>query len=110
MTLVLTGTGPAAGFPVPGCPCAACSPAGRSDRAAGAPGPRRPAELVLDGRWRFDIEGAVHEGPGGARRPAAGQELELPGLTAVGLGTDGLLLRPHGQPPLLWAPQAGLLD
>jgi phosphoribosyl 1,2-cyclic phosphodiesterase len=47
MDLLLTGTGPASGFPVPDCPCAVCrtaspdgpsglSPGGRSGRPARA--------------------------------------------------------------------------
>src|SRR4051794_11046014 len=104
MHILLAGTGPAAGFPVPGCPCAICG----SPPSAGFPA-RRPAELrLIDGTgpaWRLDIDGAVH-GPGRDADPAVVIE-------TIGAGDHpgraGLLVRTGRHDPFLWAPQAGPL-
>jgi adenosylcobinamide kinase / adenosylcobinamide-phosphate guanylyltransferase len=120
MDLLLTGTGPATGFPVPGCPCAACASSSGSRSGSGGLPPRRPAELRLsaDARpvCRVDIDGAVHGSDGSANRPHPGQPVELAGVGFEALGVGGgpsgpaLLIRPADRAPVLWAPQGGRLD
>lgn len=145
MDMLLTGTGPADGFPVVGCPCAVCrSVPGRSDagrfgvgssevggfEVGGfevgvlgrfepfALGParsaRRPAELRLGERYRVDVQGAVHDIGDEVHRLRGGDRLNRPGLDVRALGVDGepvsLLIRPDGERPLLWAPQAGTMS
>ncbi|MEU8274458.1 bifunctional adenosylcobinamide kinase/adenosylcobinamide-phosphate guanylyltransferase [Microbispora bryophytorum] len=81
MEIRLEGTGGPEGWPVPGCPCASC---GRL-----APGHRRPASIVLDGRVRLTDA----RPPAGyvIRRTADGCEVTGPGgdrlLYAVGPAT-----------------------
>ncbi|GAB3891263.1 bifunctional adenosylcobinamide kinase/adenosylcobinamide-phosphate guanylyltransferase [Microbispora bryophytorum subsp. camponoti] len=81
MEIRLEGTGGPEGWPVPGCPCASC---GRL-----APGHRRPASIVLDGRVRLTD---AHPPAGYViRRTADGCEVTGPGgdrlLYAVGPAT-----------------------
>ncbi|MEU6425462.1 bifunctional adenosylcobinamide kinase/adenosylcobinamide-phosphate guanylyltransferase [Microbispora sp. NPDC046973] len=68
MEIRLEGTGGPEGWPVPGCPCASC---GRL-----APGHRRPASIVLDGRVR--LTGAHPPGGHLVRRTADGLEVTGP--------------------------------
>ncbi|OPG14109.1 bifunctional adenosylcobinamide kinase/adenosylcobinamide-phosphate guanylyltransferase [Microbispora sp. GKU 823] len=81
MKIRLEGTGGPEGWPVPGCPCASC---GRL-----APGHRRPASVLLDGRVRL----AGDRLPGGylVRQSADGREVTGPDggrlLYAVGPAT-----------------------
>jgi adenosylcobinamide kinase / adenosylcobinamide-phosphate guanylyltransferase len=118
MDLLLTGTGPATGFPVPGCPCAACASSSGSGSGSGALPSRRPAELRLSGGaglvYRVDIDGTVHGSDGSARRPQPGELVGLPGVSfeALGVGASGLglLIHPDDHAPVLWAPQCGRLD
>ena len=140
MDMLLTGTGPADGFPVPGCPCAVCRSvpggldSGRFDPGPGGlartgPGwswgstlgatgrtraPRRPAELRLAGRYRVDVHGAVHETEGETYRLRGGDRLGRPGIDVRAVGVDGepvsLLIHPDDERPVLWAPQAGTMS
>jgi adenosylcobinamide kinase/adenosylcobinamide-phosphate guanylyltransferase len=126
MDLHLAGTGPATGFPVPGCGCAACAvgAAGAlsprtASRSVGLP-PRRPAQLRLGGDapagYRFDVDGVVHDRAGQSHPLRPGDRLERPGITVHALGRapgaagPALLIRADEQPPVLWAPQAGQLS
>jgi len=108
MDLLLTGTGPASGFPVPGCPCATCRSA-----VSGLRAPQRPAELRLDNHYRLDVDGVLHEPNGTGHRLQVGDRLELPGILVRALASADdavcLLIHPDDGPPLLWAPQAGQL-
>jgi adenosylcobinamide kinase/adenosylcobinamide-phosphate guanylyltransferase len=111
MDLLLTGTGPADGFPVPDCPCAPCRSA-LLGRPAGIGLPvRRPAELRLGRRYRVDIDGELHETDGPRHHLHSGERWTGPGIDVQALGQDdepvSLLIRPDHEPPLLWAPQAG---
>jgi adenosylcobinamide kinase/adenosylcobinamide-phosphate guanylyltransferase len=112
MDLLLTGTGPASGFPIPGCPCATCRSATSAARpAAGSARPaRRPAELRI-GDYRVDVHSVLHAPDGTAHRPALGDRLELPGIVLQALAGNnaGLLIRAGDDPAVLWAPQAGRL-
>jgi adenosylcobinamide kinase / adenosylcobinamide-phosphate guanylyltransferase len=105
MDLLLNGTGPAAGFPVPGCSCATCRSVARPSR--------RPAELRLGDRYRLDVHGTLHEPDGTVHRLRPGDRLDRPGIAVRALAsadeTVCLLVHPDGGPPLLWAPQAGRL-
>src|SRR3954447_3101093 len=107
MDLLLTGTGPASGFPVPGCSCATCR------WAAGTGSARRPAELRLGERYRLDVHTVVHEPDGTSHRLHPGERLDRPGITVRALASAGsascLLVHADGERPLLWAPQAGAL-
>ena len=108
MDLLLTGTGPASGFPVPGCPCAPCRSTVNSPRMA-----RRPTELRLGDRYRLDGDGVLHELDGTEHRLRLGDRLERPGIVvqalAAGTATPCLLIHPDDGPALLWAPQGGRL-
>jgi adenosylcobinamide kinase/adenosylcobinamide-phosphate guanylyltransferase len=119
MDLLLTGTGPATGFPVSGCPCATCRSVGRAapglsagpDRRVRAP--RRPAELQIAGAYRLDVDGVLHGPEGTDHHLRDGDRLELPGLVVRALAAAGspisLLIHPDGDLPVLWAPQIGRL-
>src|SRR4051812_45779955 len=106
MDLLLTGTGPADGFPVPDCPCATCRSAapaapGRSDAALGRSDAvlgrrsggigrpaRRPAELRLGRQYRVDVDGALYETDGPRHRLRGGERWTGPGLDVQALGQD----------------------
>ncbi len=114
MDIVLTGTGPAAGFPVAGCPCSTCARAGSARWPT-----RRPAELWLrldDSDWKVDAGCGLVAPDGSPVRLSPGAELRRGELIVLalgpagdtGIGPTGLLIRAGGRPPLLWAPQAGL--
>lgn len=120
MDLLLTGTGPASGFPVPDCPCATCRSAALAIPGASAGSsrldtrpPRRPAELRLGDRYRLDADGSLHEPDGTRHRLRVGDRLELPGIVVRALASAdepvSLLIHPDDGPPLLWAPQGGRL-
>ncbi|MEU8194780.1 bifunctional adenosylcobinamide kinase/adenosylcobinamide-phosphate guanylyltransferase [Microbispora amethystogenes] len=71
MEIRLEGTGGPEGWPVPGCPCVSC---GRL-----APGHRRPASIVLDGRVRLALF-EPRQAPE-ADAPALPDTTTLPGTT-----------------------------
>ncbi|GAA4188841.1 bifunctional adenosylcobinamide kinase/adenosylcobinamide-phosphate guanylyltransferase [Microbispora amethystogenes] len=71
MEIRLEGTGGPEGWPAPGCPCASC---GRL-----APGHRRPASIVLDGRVRLALF-KPRQAPEAAA-PALPDTTTLPGTT-----------------------------
>jgi adenosylcobinamide kinase/adenosylcobinamide-phosphate guanylyltransferase len=102
--LTLAGTGPASGFPVPGCPCAVCV---RGERSGAL---RRPAELVRPGHWRLDVDGVVHPVDGAPQRLPVGQRRVIMGTAFRGLGGAVVLVGAGDPEPLLWAPQDGSLD
>ncbi|MBX6384757.1 MAG: bifunctional adenosylcobinamide kinase/adenosylcobinamide-phosphate guanylyltransferase [Microbispora sp.] len=77
MLILLEGTGGPEGWPVPGCPCASC---GRL-----APGHRRPASVLIDGRVRLPAPAAYGEVPGRPPRPGE----HVPGGYAIRRTSDG---------------------
>jgi adenosylcobinamide kinase / adenosylcobinamide-phosphate guanylyltransferase len=115
MDLLLTGTGPAGGFPAADCPCATCRTARSTSPAGALPrdvlAQRRPAELRLGEQYRLDVHGVLYDGQDQPHRLDGGHRLELPGIVVHALAEpDGpvtLLIHPQDGPPLLWAPQAG---
>ncbi len=114
MELLLAGSGPASGFPVPGCGCAACATAG-----AGALPRRAPVRLELPGGWALgadqESDAAVLAGPGGQVVAPNGQERLAPDGAAPGWEVTAadpgvLVVRLPSGAVLVWAPQAGRLS
>jgi adenosylcobinamide kinase / adenosylcobinamide-phosphate guanylyltransferase len=94
MRVILSGSGPSSGFPVPGCPCATCALA----RRAGVV--RAPAALTLPG-GHLDADLHLAPVPGTAEDP--GDEVTLRQLPGGALltGTTGTVL---------WAPRPTVPD
>ncbi|MCE0538275.1 bifunctional adenosylcobinamide kinase/adenosylcobinamide-phosphate guanylyltransferase [Kineosporia rhizophila] len=87
MRLTLTGIGPAAGFPLPDCPCATCSRARRDGVVS------RPAQLESSDGWALGVDGEV--------------ELSNDRLDSVAAGEGVRVVRLPELGTIVWAPQGG---
>ena len=97
MRVVVTGSGGAAGWPEPGCPCASCARAARDTALAGGTS-RAPSSILIDGRLRLPPPA-----PGGMNVPGY-RVREVSGGWEV-TGPDGArLLYPAGPGAVLEPP------